>query len=341
MAQIVQHFLSRGAEGEFQDGLSFIDVYTVIADAPLATPVPIWTHPKTPKRGEQHDRYPAFRVQGVRPQSDDQQSWDVEVRWSAELDDPGAANPIDRPPSLTMQSSRQKVQSSIDGEGRLLLNTAGDRLPPVEKRLPTKSFRITKNISVGFPPVLEDFDDAVNDDRVTLMGRRRQPETLLVATLAIGDVEREHDPESGETFEYRVLELDLDWNPRGWHDPLVNEGFNELVETEDADGQTVTEKRKILLDDGEEPAEPLLLNKQGRPFREQSSDESESSGEGRRTGTPPGFNPDGTYEERDREDGQGRLLEPAGEVAFSDILYIKNLQHKKLRFRPLLRELGF
>lgn len=220
-------------------------------------------HPEQP--GFFVDEFSAEKVRGTVPPM-----WLGAVRWT----DTVLRNPLDEPARL-VGIRTEKLPSATDRNrhGKAILNTAGELVAPIPKNEPVRIFTFAKNV----PALVEelcDYEDVVNADAVQIMGRQREPRTLL-----LGKVEFSAEQEQDETKFY-VCSVEIAYRKSKWVHKFPSKGFSQIVQRRATPAEIlsdlgsqlptingvayVRERQTITLADGQRPQEPQMLDAEGR-----------------------------------------------------------------------------
>ncbi len=127
---------------------------------------------------------------------------------------------------------------------------------------------------------LLDLEDVMNQDAVAILGKQRDPKTLLLRKVEFSD------ENESEGTRYRTLSLELAYRKSTWVTQFPSTGFEELVLRDatpndpqsiriNVDGiDKVAERKTIVLDgDGQRPSEPQILDKDGKWVKHPTPDD--------------------------------------------------------------------
>jgi hypothetical protein len=178
-------------------------------------------------------------------------------------DTPAAAvqlNPLNDPPVIVPTAGMKQRAVYLDRDGNGLLNSAKD--PVIESMDDnTISFQIKANVPVNMPVTVLDFLNTCNDAAIVVGG-------LTVTANAARFVLQSNflsEPKTRNGHSYRefTFEIWIDERDKHYAVPL-DAGFRERVELLDTGDVSFDppqfEQRKIVLDDGSEPSEPIPLS---------------------------------------------------------------------------------
>lgn len=186
-------------------------------------------------------------------------AWIVTVTYSTEPlreDEDEPENPLSRPVRITWSSELSQEFTTKDKDGKPMLNSAGDPLEPWERDDVRWIIRLTKNFS-SLPSWVANYVNKVNSSSLTIQGITLAARTCKLQALNIGEQQVQND------IPYIEVSADIAYRPDAWDVKRLDEGFHEKL------GAT---RQKILLDDNNEPSEPVPLNGSGAHLSEPDPD---------------------------------------------------------------------
>ncbi|WP_417392040.1 hypothetical protein [Gimesia sp.] len=234
------------------------------------SPVAIFKYRECPKRGERHRDDPAAYVSRIRPVRIGQtRLWMVTIDYTTDITSASnEADPLKRPAIITVDTVMKEVKTFFDGDGKLLINTAGDLTPGITE-IPFQIYTVRKNVAdipdwfLGWPGGVNERDfileNKVFKARTMRLEPTKRPEKVL---------------ENGKW--YYPLEYSLKYDS-GTHDSIEpSMGFHELIPgkyikpgTDPGDinisnTNTLIKTRIKVGTPPEYPKEPQFLDKNGR-----------------------------------------------------------------------------
>lgn len=255
-----------------------------------------------------------LRLRNIATSDHCQAEVDLVAKAKADRDDP---DPTRRPVSWEMDTDYIEKPAETDGDGNLLVNTAGDPIIGIVDYEPILVWTATRYVT-RTPPWLKQFaQKCVNASPVSIDGFECAPETLKMEGLRLGPVEV--TTVNGREILYREMPLKLLYKDSTWKDEYLNQGYTEYFPPQ---GQifatnlfSVPARRVPCVDSTGKPVEsPVPLNKEGQRIREKV----------RRTVTESGISR--TFEEwviKERLDKK-------------DLHFLKVQRYRKLDFNLLL-----
>jgi hypothetical protein len=186
-------------------------------------------------------------------------AWTVTVTYSTEPlreDEDEPENPLDRPVRISWSSELSQEFTTKDKDGKPMLNSAGDPLEPYEKDDVRWIIRLVKNFS-ALPTWVANFTNKVNSSSLSIGGLTLAERTCKVQSLQISEQQVQND------IPYVEVSVEIAYRPDTWDAKRLDEGFHEKL------GST---RQKILLDDNNEPSEPVPLNGAGAHISEPDPD---------------------------------------------------------------------
>src|SRR5579885_1071444 len=181
--------------------------------------------------------------------------WAGSVRWINKLD----RKPTDLPAGLiAIRSEALQSATNKDSKGKAILNAAGDPVQPIPIVERVRVF-VFQKYTTGLPEELLDLEDVINEDTVNIKGKPRDPKTLLIRKVEIGD---EQSTEK-EDEKFRAVVLEIAYRKSGWTHRFPNLGFSAWVRrparvlddpkivVNENGNNWVYEKRAITTEDGQ------------------------------------------------------------------------------------------
>lgn len=156
-------------------------------------------------------------------------------------------NPLLRPTIIEWNSEISQEFTTKDKDGKPMLNSAGDALEPIEKDDVRWVISLTRNFA-SIPFWVAEYTNTVNSAAVAVQGQTLAARTLKLQRLHISPLQVEND------IPFYQVNCELAYKPDTWDVDRLDEGFHYL------DG---SDRKKILLDDGESPSEPVPLDGSG------------------------------------------------------------------------------
>ena len=106
----------------------------------------------------------------------------------------------------------------------------------------------------------------VNDGNVRIQGLTFPKETLRLQSLSISEEQIENN------IPFYIVSFELHYREDGWRRPLINRGYNELVESKSPDqpGKRLVPILMGLKGAEERPQDPVFLDREGKAFRDES-----------------------------------------------------------------------
>ena len=182
--------------------------------------------------------------------------WMASVRYTDTI----TRNPLDEPVRYSMRTETLPSATILNRRGRLILNSAGDIVQPIDKPERIRVFVFKKNL----PQIAEwmtDLEDVVNSETLRIGGRDREPRSLLLRKVDFGEMQEQND------VEFYPTTFELAYRKSKWNYRYPSVGYNQRVpETSRTPGprfgQPVNVRRPILIN-GQPPNEPQLLDRNG------------------------------------------------------------------------------
>lgn len=249
---------TRGDWQQAEDGTETItDVYEVLGSTETETVATIVGASGIPAKGASHaERAAAICVERAASPSDDLPNlWTVTCRFSTKPNTYEDAGYASQKVKAGVQSGSIEVPAFHDARGYPLVNSAGDLYEGLTRKVRTRVFNVTANLT-AVPDYLLNLSDTINSDAVTILGVSYPAGTCLLTDMAMPD-EPERDKDGAK---YYPITYKITYNPLGWYILLPNKGPNELVyqtrtsSTADwvdvskstYDGKTPTTDRRII-----------------------------------------------------------------------------------------------
>ncbi len=155
--------------------------------------------------------------------------WDVTVQYSAELQEREEdENPLARPAKISWSAAMYQRATLFDADGKPIRNAAGDLFDPQEVEDERWVISVKKNVA-AVPKWILSYRMVVNDGAVRIQGLTFAKETLRLQGLAISEEQIENN------IPFYEVSFELHFREEGWRRPLINRGYNELVESKDPD----------------------------------------------------------------------------------------------------------
>lgn len=187
------------------------------------------------------------------------------TRWTATVRyvDTVVRNPLDEPAKLVgIRTETMPGATIVDRQGRLILNTAGDVVTPIDKPERIKVFIFEKNLP-SLQEWLFDLEDVTNDGDVLIQGKPRPKQTLLLRKV---EISREQEIED---VKYWPCTIEVAYRKSLWLYKFPSMGFNQLVEAPDrtsastANRNTIRVRQAIKIH-GQAPTDPQVLDADGK-----------------------------------------------------------------------------
>lgn len=217
-----------------------------------------------PKFGDEHDREIGFYLDSIEPTLHaGGLHWKLELEFTPYKGKQLDPDPIARPADITLNTSLVEEPTYEDGKGNPTVNTAGQLINGIIRHVPLIEYTVKKNLATD-PAWLQTHLGTVNQDVVTLRGRKWEPKTLMLMAASGGSYTTEYRT----TFTEFTLTLMAD--ARTWSQEVWNRGTVYLVETYQVIRgvpRSVWAQKKIL--QGSPPApvdEPVFLDIDGQPI---------------------------------------------------------------------------
>lgn len=214
-----------------------------------------------------HPNSPRLRVAANEPRRrEGTLLWDVNVRYSAELEEREEdENPLARPAKISWSSAMYQRATLFDADRKAIRNAAGDLFDPQEVEDERWVISVKKNVA-AVPKWILGYRMVVNDGNVRIQGLTFPKETLRLQGLSISEEQIENN------VPFYVVSFELHFREEGWRRPLINRGYNELV---DSDNPRLPGKRLVPILMGlkgaeERPQDPVFLDREGKAFRDDS-----------------------------------------------------------------------
>ena len=124
---------------------------------------------------------------------------------------------------------------------------------------------VSKNVA-AVPKWILKYRMVVNDGNVRIQGLTFPKETLRLQGLSISEEQIESN------IPFYVVSFELHFREEGWRRPLINRGYNELI---DSDNPRLPGKRLVPILMGlkgaeERPQDPVFLDREGKAYRDES-----------------------------------------------------------------------
>jgi hypothetical protein len=214
-----------------------------------------------------HPNSPRLRVQSNEPKRrEGTLLWDVEVRYSAELEEREKdENPLARPAKISWSSAMYQRATLFDADKKAIRNAAGDLFDPQDVEDERWVISVKKNVA-AVPKWILNYRMVVNDGNVRIQGLTFPKETLRLQGLSISEEQIENN------VPFYVVSFELHFREEGWRRPLINRGYNELVESKDPDkpGKRLIPILMGLRGAEERPQDPAFLDREGKAYRDSS-----------------------------------------------------------------------
>lgn len=180
-------------------------------------------------------------------------------------------SPLSRPAEITLESETVEVPTFRRLDGSLILNTAGDLVHGLTRKVNRRIFNYSKNVA-AFPSWLLSYsDNAVNSDSVTIEGIAYAAGYLMLQKVRATPYTSEQV--NGVTVAYRVMTFALVYDPRGWDEKVYNRGLRAYGEPPASSSSSTTSgsssRPRWIMDEDEDgnrtPVdEPQFLDADGK-----------------------------------------------------------------------------
>lgn len=191
------------------------------------------------------------------------EGWGVSVAYKI---DPGRqpdTSPLTRPAEISLESELIEAPTFRRVDGTLIVNTAGDLIHGLTRKVPLRVFNFEKNVA-AIPAWLQDYSDlATNSDAVTIEGTTYEPGYLQLQKVR--GTPYQSEMVNGVPVSFRVLTFALVYNPLGWDQKVFNRGLRQKV----GDGFLSTIRVEWIMDENEDGErtptdEPKFLDADGK-----------------------------------------------------------------------------
>lgn len=174
------------------------------------------------------------------------------------------ADPFKRPLKwLGAESGVLEVPAYRDANGRPLQTAAGEPILGLTRKVKTWRFTAQKWVA-GIPTFLSHHAATVNKDTVRIGALPIPPTQLSLQRIQLGE-ESDRFSIAGRKILARPLTMELWWNTEGWTTQVLNAGFYELQEVQQAFGNG-TRRVKIPVrcqNNGQDTQKPVMLDRNG------------------------------------------------------------------------------
>lgn len=171
-------------------------------------------------------------------------------------------NPLDEPAKLMgVRTETLPGATIVDYEGKLILNSAGDIVSPIDKPERIRIFTYQKKLP-SIALWLFDLEDVANSNAMQIAGQSCQVRQLLLRKVDFGN------EEEAEGVVFRTCNIELAYRKSKWIHRYPSVGFNQVVQEREFQpgpqfNQQVTRKRTILIK-GQPPTQEQLLDADGK-----------------------------------------------------------------------------
>lgn len=187
--------------------------------------------------------------------------WDVTATYSTER----ALNttPTSDPTFITWDTEQFQKPAVQDKDGKAVVNSAGDAfLPPEQMDDSRRIVTVQKNLA-AVPTWILDYQDAVNSDTFTIDGRSIAIGEAKMQRVSVGPAEIRN----GTAF--RAVTFVIALRRDGWAYKLLDQGYNRIDTEAVGTGES---KRTPIYIRGQLPTAPVLLDGNGQPQKEPTTD---------------------------------------------------------------------
>ena len=274
----------RGKWRQDEDGSeSVVDVWEVRADSETETISNLLAASGLPAKGSSHaEKTAAICVNREMDHHDEVLNlWYFNATFSTRIetreDQPYASQRV----KGGCKSGYIEVPAFYDSRGVPLVNSAGDVYEGLKRKVRTRVFPVTANMT-SFPDYLFNLADTVNNANVTILGK-----TYPAGTCKLTDVDCPDEPSRDPNGAlYWPVTFKVEMNPLGYSIQLPNMGLNELVyqkrtttsdpwtDTTKADYDTISTanlkqiiKRRIQTSELQDVSNPIWLDANGQATR--------------------------------------------------------------------------
>lgn len=128
------------------------------------------------------------------------------------------SNPLDRRAHITVRSSRYGKLTNVDKNGEIMLTSAGEPYPEIEKDASRWTIQVRKNY-LTIPDWAWDYQDKINEESVIVKGRQLAAETVKFGEITIPELKIENG------VEHFPIEFTLDYRRETWALSRLDAGF--------------------------------------------------------------------------------------------------------------------
>lgn len=270
----------RGQWQQDEDGTeSVVDTYEVLASSETETIATILGASGIPADRSSHpERAAAICVtRDATPDPELLTVWTVNCRFTTKPNTYENDNYNLQKVKGGVQSGSIEVPAFHDARGYPLVNSAGDLYEGLTRKVRTRVFNVTANLT-AIPDYLLNLSDTINDSAVTILGVSYPAGSCLLTDVNCPD-EPTRDKAGNK---YYPVTYKITYNPLGWYILLPNKGPNELVyQTRTSstanwqdvtkatyDGKTPTTDRRIIKrpieSDEQQPLGDIWLDANGQ-----------------------------------------------------------------------------
>lgn len=136
------------------------------------------------------------------------------------------SNPLDRRAHITVRSVRYGKLTNVDKNGEIMLTSAGEPYPEIEKDASRWTIQVRKNY-LNIPDWAWDYQDKINESAVIVKGRQLEAETVKFGEITIPELKIENG------VEHFPLEFTLDYRRETWVLSRLDAGFYYLNDDDD------------------------------------------------------------------------------------------------------------
>ena len=250
---------SKGRDGAWTiDDRRYSELWRVDVDSLTDTQVDALLATNIPSIGDTFSDDTGSYCVSLTPRSLDRYAWSIVAQYSSKQE--FSTNPLNDPVVVTWDDDPYQKPAFEDSSGNAICNSAGDPFdPPPEVDDSRGTIIIQKNVGAT-PGYVRGYRNAVNSNAFRVGRSATDPFILTVAAesakirrFAMSAIKKRSGTEFAVlTIEMQVLDDADDWTLRN-----LDRGFN-VKRSGDA-----TKRDKVLLDDGSEPSEPVLLDGSG------------------------------------------------------------------------------
>lgn len=194
---------------------------------------------------------------------------DATIDYSSDL--PEQKDPTRRPATLRYGSNVVDMPYVLDAFKKLITTTAGEPIYGLTRPVRHRVLILRRAFS-QLPQWVDEYEDAINSDRLQIDGMNYDRYTLKVNEIQIGDQEEEWISDDTKVT-FRWVEAHIEHNKNTWRREYPNAGFYELAPSRgvDSDGNLLDDVSGRLTrlvrirDDNQHPTDkPSFLNEFGR-----------------------------------------------------------------------------